>query len=183
MKRSAFTTLAAAAAALTAQAAFSPANAAVISSNGNSITGLKVGGASYDVTLDGDQSCSQIFAECGASTNNRFAFTTSSEAATAATALESFLLQTTLPGTIGGCKATSFECGFATPYHSNVFISTREFRLDTNVFPNLVRFDAKNKDLVYAVFTPATAVPEPASLALLAAATLGTALVRRKRPR
>ncbi len=205
MKRNIFSTLAAAAVAMSAGAAVSrPADAQSVVTSGSDIigvTGISYNGTLYDATFV-DGSCQSIFLSCGGAAP--FTFTNSTDADGIASALAASLnlaalLQSgdTLAGITAFGANTSSNLTILTPYATDFAsqtapVSTAVDMLTVTSGPGTTSFSGElgvsiagnPADSVYAVWTAeATEAPEPASLALLGAGVAGLAAARRQKKR
>ena len=173
--------------------AASPAAAATLILDGTTLTGANgviVNGTDYDVTFV-EGTCSTLFDGCDSASD--FAFTNATDAMAAAQALLGQVLQDTGLGQFGsdytltfGCAANSDNaCFIVIPYSifdfayaANTATTDTTFLagnpvIDTNLAPQLV----------YARFTPAAAVPEPGSWALMLIGFVGLGVAVRRRGR
>jgi hypothetical protein len=170
-----------------------------VASNGilTGATGVNVDGALYDVSFV-DGTCVEIFAGCDS--NNDFLFNTfvSSTLASLALSQQVFLDGSlgnfdSLPGLTKGCLSESI-CYAWTPFGVgfNGVLSSKYFANVTDEFndsigtaasdntENLAPLPNRADRAVWAKWTPAV-VPEPASVALIAAGLLGLWFAQRDR--
>lgn len=159
-------------------------------------TGVRIGGASYDVAfLDG--SCASVFGGCTAS---NFTFTTMSSALNASNALLSQVFQNgsagafdTRPNLTAGCSNIAV-CNILIPYAQGfgvALVSDTSNNATTSLdfsLPSAIGANTSTTSLgsfVYAKFTPSlmAAVPEPGTWAMMLAGfgMMGAALRYRKR--
>ena len=173
--------------------AASPAAAATLILDGTTLTGANgviVNGTDYDVTFV-EGTCSTLFDGCDSASD--FAFTNATDAMAAAQALLGQVLLDTGQGQFDsdytltfGCAANSDNaCFIVIPYSifdfayaANTATTDTTFLagnpvIDTNLAPQLV----------YARFTPAAAVPEPGSWALMLIGFVGLGVAVRRRGR
>ncbi len=181
-------------------AAPSPAKAAVlnVSSSGRLLgaQNVDVNGALYDVAFQ-DGSCVGLFNGCDNPATD-FAFSTLADATNAANALLDQVFVDgpqgyfdSAPALTAGCGGWVSSCGVFIPYDlaPPPLFSALEVYNDRFLAPDgILEFKLSRTydttipaNRTFAVFTPAAAVPEPASALLFGVGLVGLGMIRRRR--